>query len=161
MQLHQVKPKNINKSKKRVGRGGKRGTFSGRGAKGQLARAGRKLYPEIRAFVKKIPKTRGYDFKSFKNKPTVINLKDLNKHFKDGEIVSPETLIQKGLIVKINNRMPIVKILGDGKLEKNLIVDNCKMSKSAEKVLKIKEATKEVETKKPIKKNKKKIIKKK
>ena len=160
MQLHQVKPKNINKSKKRVGRGGKRGTFSGKGAKGQLARAGRKLYPEIRAFVKKIPKTRGYDFKSFKNKPTIINLKDLNKHFKDGEVVSPETLMEKGLIAKINNRVPVVKILGEGKLEKKLTAENCKMSESVAKILKVKEAIKEVKEK-PVKKSSKKIVKKK
>ncbi|MFH1129195.1 MAG: uL15 family ribosomal protein [Patescibacteria group bacterium] len=134
MQLHQVKPKNINKSKKRVGRGGKRGTYSGKGMKGQLARAGRKLYPEIRAFVKKIPKTRGYNFKSFKDKPQIVNLKDLNEKFKDGEIVNPQTLMEKGLVAKMNNRMPIVKILGDGKLTKKLKIENCKLSKSAEKI---------------------------
>lgn len=41
MQLHELKPKHKAKKKKRVGRGGKRGTFSGRGVKGQKARAGR------------------------------------------------------------------------------------------------------------------------
>lgn len=133
MQLHQVKPKNINKSKKRVGRGGKRGTYSGKGMKGQLARAGRKLKPEIRDFVKKIPKSRGYDFKSFRDKPQIINLGDLNEHFKDGEIVSPQTLMERGLVAKMNNRMPVVKILGEGKLTKKLKVEDCKLSKSAEK----------------------------
>ncbi|HOZ16261.1 MAG TPA: uL15 family ribosomal protein [Candidatus Portnoybacteria bacterium] len=135
MQLHQIKPKNINRSKKRIGRGGKRGTFSGKGAKGQLSRAGRKLRPELREIVKKIPKKRGYDFKSFRIKPQIVNLKDLDEKFKNGDIVSPETLIEKGLIVKLNNRIPIVKILGDGKLTKKLKVENCKMSASAKKVL--------------------------
>ena len=79
MQLHQIKPKNINRSKKRIGRGGKRGTFSGKGAKGQLSRAGRKLRPELREIVKKIPKKRGYDFKSFRIKPQIVNLKDLDE----------------------------------------------------------------------------------
>ncbi|MCX6730135.1 MAG: uL15 family ribosomal protein [Candidatus Portnoybacteria bacterium] len=133
MQLHQIKPKNINKNKKRVGRGGKRGTFSGRGAKGQLARAGRKLRPDLREAIKKIPKKRGYDFKSFRIKPQVVNLKDLNEKFKDGEIVNPETLIEKKLIAKVKGRMPEVKILGEGKLTKKLKVENCKLSKSAEK----------------------------
>jgi len=133
MQLHQVKPKNIQKSKKRVGRGGKRGTYSGKGIKGQLSRAGRKLRPELREIVKKIPKKRGYDFQSIQTKPQIINLKDLEKKYKDGEIVSPETLIEKGLIAKVNKRIPEVKILGDGKLTKKLKVDNCKLSKSAEK----------------------------
>ena len=133
MQLYQLKPKNINKNKKRVGRGGKRGTFSGKGAKGQLARAGRKLRPEIRDFVKKIPKKRGYDFKSFRTKPQIVNLQDLDKKYNDGEIVTPETLIEKGLIVKVNNRIPEIKILGQGKLTKKLKVEGCKLSKSAEK----------------------------
>jgi large subunit ribosomal protein L15 len=133
MQLHQIKPKNINKSKKRVGRGGKRGTFSGKGAKGQLSRAGRKLRPDLREAVKKIPKRRGYDFKSFRIKPQIVNLKDLNEKFKDGETVSPETLIEKKLIAKVKDGVPNVKILGEGKLTKKLKVENCKLSKSAEK----------------------------
>lgn len=136
MQLYQLKPKNIQKGKKRVGRGGKRGTYSGKGMKGQLARAGRKLRPEIRDFVKKIPKRRGYDFPSVQTKPQVVNLKDLEKNYKDGEVISPETLIEKGLIDKVNSRIPEVKILGDGKLTKKLKVENCKLSKSAEKALK-------------------------
>jgi large subunit ribosomal protein L15 len=136
MQLHQVKPKNINKNKKRVGRGGKRGTYSGKGMKGQLARAGRKLRPEIRDFVKKIPKKRGYDFKSFQIKPQVVNLQDLDKKYNDGETVTPETLIEKGLIVKVNMRIPEVKILGQGKLTRKLKVENCKMSESVKKALK-------------------------
>jgi len=145
MQLHQLKPKNIQKDKKRVGRGGKRGTYSGRGMKGQLARAGRKLRPEIRDFVKKIPKRRGYDFPSIQTKPQVVNLKDLEKNYKDGETVNPETLIEKGLIDKVNNRVPNllagkagVKILGDGKLTKKLEFKDCKMSESVKKALKIK-----------------------
>ena len=142
MQLYQLKPKNINKNKKRVGRGGKRGTFSGKGAKGQLARAGRKLRPEIRDFVKKIPKKRGYDFKSFQTKPQIVNLQDLDKKYNDGEIVTPETLIEKGLIVKVKGRPDLpagrqgVKILGQGKLTKKLKVENCKMSESVKKALK-------------------------
>lgn len=136
MQLYQVKPKNISKNKKRVGRGGKRGTYSGKGMKGQLARAGRKLRPDIRDFVKKIPKRRGYDFQSIQEKPQIVNLRELEKKYNDGEIVNPETLMKKGLIAKVNKRMPEVKILGDGKLTKKLKVENCKLSKSAEKVLK-------------------------
>ena len=136
MQLHQLKPKNIQKTKKRVGRGGKRGTYSGKGMKGQLARAGRKLRPEIRDFVKKIPKRRGYDFPSIQTKPQIVNLKDLEEKYKDGETISPETLIEKGLIAKVKRGVVDVKILGDGKLTKKLKVENCKLSKSAEKALK-------------------------
>lgn len=66
MQLNDLKPIHKNKKRKRVGRGGKRGTYSGRGQKGQLSRAGRKLKPVIREIIKRYPKLRGYKFKSFK-----------------------------------------------------------------------------------------------
>jgi large subunit ribosomal protein L15 len=131
MQLHQIKPIHKPKKKKRVGRGGKRGTYSGRGVKGQKARAGRKIRPEIRDFIKKIPKKRGYKFKA-KPKPQIIKLKDLEEHFKEEEIVSPETLLKKGLIAKVKGRMPEVKILGKDKLTKKLKIKDCRISKSAE-----------------------------
>lgn len=59
MQLNQIKPVHKLKSKKRVGRGGKRGTYSGTGMNGQKSRAGAKIRPEIRDFIKKTPKKRG------------------------------------------------------------------------------------------------------
>jgi len=138
MQLHQITPIHKQKNKKRIGRGGKRGTYSGRGIKGQKARAGAKIRPEIRDFIKKIPKKRGYRFKSLKLKPEIVNLKDLEKYFNEGDLVSPETLLEKGLIGRIKNRMPEVKILGDGELKKKLKIENCKMSESAKKVLNFK-----------------------
>ena len=135
MQIHQIKPIHKYKNKKRVGRGGKRGTYSGRGIKGQKSRAGHKIRPEIRDFIKKIPKKRGYRFKSIKPKPAVINLRDLEKYYQEGEIVSPKTLLEKGLIAKIKGRVPEVKILGTGKLSKKLEIKNCKLSKSVEKII--------------------------
>lgn len=138
MQLHQVKPIYIQKGKKRVGRGGKRGTYSGKGMKGQKSRAGRKMRPELRDFIKKIPKKRGYRFKPNGSKPQIVNLKDLERKFENNDIVNPETLLEKGLIAKVNKRMPEVKILGAGELKKKLKVEGCKISKSAEKVLGIK-----------------------
>lgn len=134
MQLHQLKPKIKLKTKKRVGRGGKRGTYSGRGIKGQKARAGRKIRPELRDFIKKIPKKRGYRFKA-KPKPQIVNLQDLEKYFNEGEVVSPETLFKKGLIAKVKKEG--VKILGKGKLTKKLEIKDCKMSESAKKSFKI------------------------
>jgi len=59
MQLHELNPEHKNKTKKRIGRGGKRGTYSGRGMKGQNARAGRKLRPAIRDLIQQLPKLRG------------------------------------------------------------------------------------------------------
>lgn len=64
MQLHELKPNHKLKKTKRVGRGGKRGTYSGHGIKGQKSRAGRKMQPIIRNIIKRYPKLRGHKFKS-------------------------------------------------------------------------------------------------
>lgn len=60
MQFHDLKV-NKKKSKKRVGRGGKRGTFSGRGVKGQKARSGskKKIAGGQTSILKRTPKLRG------------------------------------------------------------------------------------------------------
>jgi large subunit ribosomal protein L15 len=59
MQFHTLVRKTPNKKSKQVGRGGTRGKTSGRGTKGQNARAGRKKRPELRDFIKRVPKLRG------------------------------------------------------------------------------------------------------
>ncbi|KKU11931.1 MAG: hypothetical protein UX16_C0001G0027 [Parcubacteria group bacterium GW2011_GWB1_45_7] len=59
MQLHELKPTTVNKGKKRIGRGGKRGTYSGKGMKGQKSRAGRRIRPAIRDLMQRTPKLRG------------------------------------------------------------------------------------------------------
>jgi len=135
MQLHQVKPIHKQKSKKRVGRGGKRGTFSGKGVKGQKSRAGRKMRPELRDFIKKIPKKRGYRFKSINRKPKVVNLRNLEKFFNDGDLVNPEILLEKGIVARIKGKVPEVKILGAGELKKKLKIENCLMSESVKKAV--------------------------
>jgi len=133
MQLHQLKPIHKFKKPKRVGRGGKKGTYSGHGVKGQKSRAGKKLKPIIRELIKRYPKLRGYRFKSKKEKPTILNLEILEKKFNTGEKVAPETLLEKRIIRKIKGRMPKVKILGKGEITKTLTVDGCQLSKSAKK----------------------------
>ncbi len=155
MQLHNLKPVHKSKNKKRIGRGGKRGTYCGRGIKGQKARAGAKIRPEIRDIIKKIPKKRGYRFKSIKEKFQIVSLEDLEKNFSakggsasGGEtlVITPEILLKAGLIARVKGKMPKVKILlarrspaerdEDGGLKKKLKIENCLMSKSAEKILK-------------------------
>jgi ribosomal protein L15 len=64
MQIHNVKRTHKNKKDRLVGRGGKHAKTSGRGGKGQTARAGNKRRPELRDIIKKLPKNRGYRFKS-------------------------------------------------------------------------------------------------
>ncbi len=56
MQRHELQPKTPRKRKKLIGRGDK---TAGRGTKGQKARAGHKIRPEIRDFIKTLPKLRG------------------------------------------------------------------------------------------------------
>jgi len=131
MQIHQIKPNNKRKEKRRVGRGGKRGTYSGRGLKGQKSRAGRKFAPVIRELIKKYPKLRGYKAKTLENKIVVINIGLLDEKFKNSEVVSPKNLLEKKLIRRIKGKTPQVKILGKGELTKKLIIKNCEMSKSA------------------------------
>lgn len=137
MQLHNLQPKTKFRVSRRIGRGGKRGTYSGRGIKGMGARAGAKYRPAEREILKKIPKLRGYKFKSIQSKPTIVNLSDLNDHFKEGEVVSPDTLHKAGLLRKVEGRLPKVKILGKGGLNKKLIFKDVRFSESAKaKVLK-------------------------
>ncbi|MBM4177429.1 uL15 family ribosomal protein, partial [Candidatus Gribaldobacteria bacterium] len=111
MQIHQLKPKNKPKRSKRVGRGGKRGTYSGRGIKGQKARAGRKLQPPMRELIKKYPKLVGYRQKPNFKPERIVNLNDLAKKFSQGEKITPEILFKKGLIRKVKGKLPMVKIL--------------------------------------------------
>ena len=135
MQLHQLKPIHQFKKRKRVGRGGKRGTYSGKGMKGQKSRAGRKFQPVIRELIKKYPKLRGYRFKpktkNQKSKITIVNLEELEKKFKDSDIISPKILLDKKIIRRIKGKIPQVKILGKGKMIKKIIIENCEISKSA------------------------------
>ncbi|MDP2946249.1 MAG: uL15 family ribosomal protein [bacterium] len=134
MQLHQLRPIHKLKKKKRIARGGKRGGYSGRGIKGQKSRAGAKIRPAIRDLMMKLPKQRGrakHAFKSLFSKPAILNLEDIEKNFKDGEIVSPQTLLKKRLISRKKGALPEIKILGEGEISKKLAFQNILLSKSA------------------------------
>lgn len=74
MQIHNLKRIHKNKKDRIVGRGGKHAKTSGRGGKGQTARAGNKRRPELRDIIKKLPKNRGYRFHSIRK--TVLLSKD-------------------------------------------------------------------------------------
>lgn len=131
MQRHNLSSKTYFREHRRIGRGGKRGTFSGRGIKGQRARAGFKVRPAERDILKKIPKLRGYKFKSFRAKPAVINLVDLDKKFQSGSVISPETLAASGLVTKIKGKLPKIKILARGETKKKFTFKNVAMSRQA------------------------------
>lgn len=129
--LHTLKPKSgAKKSRKRIGRGlGSTGRYSGRGVKGQRSRSGGKSGLQlkgIRKIMLSVPKQRG--FKSQKPAPQTVNLKDLNKAFKEGAKITPDTLLQKKLITSKDSG---VKILGQGSLAIKVVVENCLLSQSA------------------------------
>lgn len=136
MQIHQLKPKHNLKRKKRVGRGGKKGTYSGKGLKGQKSRAGRKMVPIVREFIKRYPKLKGYRRFVLQKNIALVNIDVLEKKFNAGDIITPETLVKKGIIRKIKGKVPEVKILGKGKLLKKLIVQDCLVSNTAKEALK-------------------------
>lgn len=131
MQLHNLKPETKKKNKKRIGRGGKRGTYSGRGIKGQRARAGHRIRPEMRDTIKKIPKLRGYKAKVRPRILAVVNVGDLDKKFTDGSKVSPRELVKSGLVKKIKGGVPEIKLLGSGELTKKFLVSDLRISGSA------------------------------
>ena len=130
MQIHTLTRTTPSRAKRRIGRGGKRGTYSGRGIKGQKARAGAKFFPAEREFIKKIPKLRGYRFKSFRTQPVIINLHTLEEHFAEGDTVSPAALLKAGIIRRVHGKIPEVKILGRGELKKKLVFKNVIFSAS-------------------------------
>lgn len=151
MNLNQLKPKTVRRSQKRVGRGGKRGTFSGKGSKGQKSRAGAgvkpgfrggdnriwQLFPKQRGASKKPGNTRPHAkhrfFQMKREKPAVFNVDSFNE-FNEGEVLTPGLLFKKGLL---KNAKVKVKILGNGELKKKLEFNGFKFSKSAEeKILK-------------------------
>ena len=130
MQLHEVTPEKKQRVAKRIGRGGKKGTYSGRGMKGQKSRAGNKIQPRVREMLKKYPKMRGYR-RSGRKKAISVNLAVLEKSFAQGETVNPGILAQKKIVRSIKGRSFAVKVLGDGKLTKALTIENCTVSLGA------------------------------
>jgi len=130
MQLDTLKREHPNKKARLVGRGGTRGKTSGRGGKGQTARAGNKRRPQMRDIIKKIPKLRGYRFNSASTKFTPVNVGSLNV-FTTGSIISPATLFEKSLVRRVGGKLPSVKILANGDISIKVSVVDCVVSKSA------------------------------
>lgn len=132
LSLHTIKPaRGSAKRKKRIGRGNAsgHGSYSTRGLKGQRARSGgrnklkRLGFKQILAAT---PKNRG--FKSDKPKNQIVNLKDLNGSFSDGDKINGSSLLKAGLAKSLKGE---IKILGQGELTlKNLEFQGVKLSQS-------------------------------
>jgi large subunit ribosomal protein L15 len=140
LSLHTLKPAQARKDRKRVGRGlgSGKGRYSGRGIKGQKSRAGSHKMPaefeggQTRIFMR-LPKLRGNTSKDampigpFRTTTVPVNVAALDA-FDDGAEVTPESLVEKGLI---KNTRTDVKLLGQGELKKKLTVRVHAISASA------------------------------
>jgi len=120
MQLHELRRKNPNKkTKPRIGRGGKRGAYSGRGQKGQRARAGHRIRPAERDFIQRLPKMRGHKNKKHSLSLPVINVEDIEK------------LDGKNITLTKESMGRAVKILSKGAITKPVTVIGLPVSKAA------------------------------
>ena len=134
MKLHTMHPaEGATKTRKRVGRGvgSGLGKTAGRGENGQKSRSG---YSHKAGFeggqlplFRRLPK-RGFSNARFKTVYAVINLSDLNK-FDNDAVITPELLKEMGLV---KNQLDGIKVLGNGNLEKKVIVKAHKFSETAQ-----------------------------
>ena len=134
MKLHELE-KNIGAThaKKRVGHGpgSGLGKTSGRGQKGQKARSGGSINPVFEGgqspLFRRLHK-RGFSNARFKTVYATINVGELNELFNDGDVVTPELLKEKGIIKK---QLSGIKVLGNGTLNKKLIIKAHRFTQSA------------------------------
>ncbi len=148
MELHDLHPApGAKRTRKRVGRGPGSGTgkTAGRGHKGQKSRSG---YSRRYGFeggqmplVRRIPK-RGFH-NAFRAEFEVVNLRDLERVFADGDLVTPEALVEHGLVR--GGKRP-VKVLATGELSKKLTVQAHKFSTTAKAAIEAAGGTCEVVT---------------
>lgn len=145
MKLHELKPsEGSRRLRNRVGRGAGTGNgkTSGRGQKGQKARSGGGVRPGFEGgqlpLFRRIPK-RGFTNINRKEY-AIVNLDQLNQ-FEDGTEVTPELLIETGVV---KNEKAGIKVLGNGSLEKKLTVKAHKFSASAKAAIEAKGGAQEV-----------------
>ncbi|MBI5232916.1 MAG: 50S ribosomal protein L15 [Deltaproteobacteria bacterium] len=137
MMLDRLKaPEGATTRRKRIGRGEGSGwgRTSGRGNKGQLARTGRGRNPGFEGgqmpLQRRLPK-RGFT-NIFRVNNRIINVRDLEKFFKQGEIVDEGVLVNRGVLKSGNTPL---KVLGNGELNIRLIVKaNCFSASAKEKI---------------------------
>ena len=140
LNLSNLQPAQARKDRKRVGRGpgSGKGKFSGRGVKGQKSRSGsHKMRAGFEGgqmpIYMRIGKLRGSTSKDampigpFRTETAPINLRDLDR-FESGDVVTPETLVEKRLL---KNTKIDVKLLGTGEVSKKLTIRVHAISASA------------------------------
>lgn len=136
MKLHELKSNEGTRTRrKRVGRGmaSRFGKTSGRGQGGQNSRSGGGTRPGFEGgqtpLFQRLPK-RGFTNINRKDY-TIVNLSTLNQ-FEDGTEVTPELLLEKGVVSKLKSG---IKILGNGTIDKKLTVKANKFSSTAKEAI--------------------------
>ena len=134
MKLHSQTPLR-DKLLQRIGRSGKRGSYSGRGQKGQRSRSGHRIRPAERDIILKIPKMRGFRNKEKADAPEIFNLGELSKKFKpQAKAGTPldlsYALLRTAKLIKKDYKGKI-KILGTGDIAFPISVKGFEVSASA------------------------------
>lgn len=136
MKLHELQPApGSRKERNRVGRGigSGNGKTSGKGHKGQNARSGGGVRIGFEGgqtpLFRRLPK-RGFT-NIHRKEYAIVNLDALNR-FEDGTEVTPELLLETGVVSKLKAG---VKILGNGQIEKKLTVKAHKFSSAAKEAI--------------------------
>ena len=133
MKLESLPKSKETKARKIVGRGpvSGMGKTSTRGENGQKSRSGASINAWFQGgqspLYRRLPK-RGFNNARFATKYATINLDDLEKFFKENDVVTPEVLKERGIIKK---QLSGVKVLGNGTLSKALTVKASRFSTSA------------------------------
>lgn len=150
MHIHTLSSNLSQKSRKRIGRGGKRGTYSGKGQKGQKARSGAKISPLFTGGSaalagqgsRVIHKRRGQSPVQGHHKVTniknqrfykIVNINSIGANFKNGSTINLEVLTQAKLISTKDTK---VKILGNtvDVIDKKFVFEGLVLSKNVEKL---------------------------
>ncbi len=141
MKIYELKPAEGSKRRpKRIGRGlgSGHGRTSTKGHKGQKARSGGAKGPGFEGgqmpLQRRIPK-RGFSNALFKKEYAIVNLDDINKIIDEVEVITPEILLQKGIINKLKSGL---KVLGNGDINKAITIKTHAISKTARQKIEVK-----------------------
>ena len=126
-----IRPKRL----QRIGRSGKRGSYSGRGVKGQRSRSGHRIRPAERDIILKIPKMRGFRNKEKADAPMVFNLGQLSNKLKSyvkagAPLEVSYALLKTAKLLKKDYKRA-VKVLGTGEIAFPIAIKGFEVSASA------------------------------
>ena len=137
MQINTLKLNHKRKKRKTIGRGGKKGTYSGKGNNGPKARSGAHVNPLFEGgrstLIDHMKKKRG--FKALKDKLATVSLAKIEKKFKDGDVINKEALIKARFVDKIDAKEGIKILGGDAVTKKFTIANEIKLSASSKKAV--------------------------